>query len=68
MSYSACRFSQERGSIEKNSLKRSAVSALMGRCPFTNSLMRLGDTISAASWRALMPIGFMKSSSRISPG
>ena len=36
---------------------------------FTSSLILLGETsMSAASWRALMPMGFMKSSSRISPG
>jgi hypothetical protein len=53
----------------KNIPSRSAVSAVMGRSPFTNSLILLGETsMSAASWRALMPMGFLKSSSRISPG
>lgn len=69
MSYSDCRFSQNLGSMPKKIPSRSAVSAVMGRWPFTSSLIRLGETpMSAASWRALIPMGFMKSSSRISPG
>ena len=44
--------------------RRSAVSAVMGRFPFTSSLMRFGDaSMSAAvSWRALMPWASLKSS------
>lgn len=50
--------------------RRSAVVlAVVGRLLFTLSLMRLGATLmSADSLRALMPMGFMKSSRKISPG
>lgn len=48
---------------------RSAVSAVIARFPFTIALMRPGGTaISRASLLMLMPIGFMNSSKRISPG
>ena len=50
ISYSACKFSQKRASMLKNNPSRSAVSAVIGRCPLTNSLIRLGGTsMSAAS-------------------
>jgi hypothetical protein len=36
------------------------MSAVMGRWPLTSSLILLGETsMSAASWRALMLMGFM---------
>ena len=52
-----------------------AIQSVIGSSKFrfsyyvTGTLILLGDTsMSAASWRALMPMGFMNSSSRISPG
>ena len=52
-----------------NLVAADAVSAVIGRRPFTTLLIRLGETsISAASRRADIPIGFRNSSSKISPG
>lgn len=69
MSYSICRFNQNLGSILKNRPRRIAVSAVIGRTPWTISLIRLGETsISAEIWRAVIPIGLIKSCSNISPG
>jgi hypothetical protein len=48
---------------------RKAVSAVMDRPLLTIPLILLGGTMmSRASWLMLMPIGFMNSSKRISPG
>jgi hypothetical protein len=55
--------------MPKNNPSLSAVPAVTGRFPLTSSLILLGETsMSAASWRALMLMGFIKSSSKISPG
>ncbi len=51
MSYSDCRFSQNRGSMPKKIPKRSAVSAVMGRRAFTSSLIRPGGKSMPAAAR-----------------
>jgi hypothetical protein len=55
--------------MPKSLLSRSVESAVVGRCLIASSLSRHGGTsMSAARWHELMPMGFSKSSGRISPG